>query len=232
MDDRSDEGSRAPLAVVAPIAYALLLILGSAVLLAVSKQAKVIIQESGYCVFVELLTALGSFGFLSAYGARIASNSKASSWPLVLPLILVGLVAAPGLTPRAALIRALGIMDNVDPSLRCRVYSEGFSEALGLLIVGGVLSSILCITASTIAAARTSSRARRCSMGVHVPTLTVGLGSLLAVVAVHVLLSRAAARPPFMVVASFLGVTSVAIATPKPRGVPRARVMKGGRQVQ
>jgi hypothetical protein len=229
MADRSNEGGRVLFAVVAPIAYALLLILGSAVLLAVSKQAKAIIQESGKYVFAELLTALVSFAFLSLYAARIARSSKAPSWPLVLPPILGAMVAAPGLTPRAALFRGCWTWDSVDPNQRCRVYSEGFSEALGLLIVGGVLSCMLCVTACTVAAARTPSRARQGSMGVHVPTLSLGLGSLLSVVTVHVLLSPAAARPPFMVVASFLGVMNVAIATPKTS--EQTRLTRGGLQV-
>ena len=204
------------MAVGAPIAYALLFALGSTVLLVMSKQARDIFMRAGFFVYAQLLATLVSFGFYCVYGVRIARKPKACLWPLVLPPILVGVVAAPGLTPRAALVKSsMCNFDPIDPSLICRVYAEGFSETLGLLIVGGVLSSILFITASTIAAARTPSCSRQRPIGVHVPTLAVGLGTLLAVVAANKFLSRAAPVPPFITLASFFGVTSVAIATPK-----------------
>jgi hypothetical protein len=211
-------------AVLAPIFYGVLLLGGAGVMLVASRKTWMIFQGAGWFAWLELMTAMLGLVVLIALGVLVTLKQGAWSWPLALPSFFVSLVAAVGLQLTMAKVRGAIAGESVDPAQKARIFAEGFSESLGLLIVGGLLASILLSAASMAVAARALSRVGRRQIG-GPPFAAFGLGLLTfaIVTIVRVVVSKGAAGPPLEAVAALTGCIAPAIAATAMWGDPEDR---------
>lgn len=209
------------LSAATPFAYLLIMAAGAGLLVAMSRNSWRIFQESGWFVWLELLATLFGLLVLAGLGLLLTLKPRAWSWPLVIPGVLVSLVAALGMQVSMGTVRGAISGAAVDPSQKARIFAMGFSECLGLIIIGGLLASLLLSAASVVCSTRALARVQKRQLsGGALGALGAGIFLLLAVFVVRLVVARGHAGPPFELLAAGSGVLAVTIASSAMWGSP------------
>jgi len=209
------------LSIATPVAYLLIMAAGAGLLVGMSRNSWRIFQDSGWFVWLELLVTLLGLLVLAGLGLLVTLKPRAWSWPLVIPGVLVSLVAALGIQVSMGKVRGAIAGEAVDPSQKARIFAMGFSECLGLIIIGGLLASLLLSAASVVCSTRALARVQKRQLsGGALGSLGVGIFLLLAVFVVRLVVARGHVGPPFELLAAGSGILAVTIASSAMWGSP------------
>ena len=195
-----------------PLAYCVALVGGGVWLLWVDEQAWRLFRNATLHAWLQALMAIGSLVFLTLRVGLSSRTQRLLFWSLLTPPLLVALATVPGLFPVPGLIRSFGnTYSELDPGRTCRIFAQGFSKSLGLVVVGGTLTSALFSTGSMVLAVHGARRGAPDSRACNASIAAGLVGFALVAIACEVS-GRGVATQPLAAAASLLGLVSVAVA--------------------